>query len=51
MNMSSNSAFLKEMGITEWTLRGAIPETVQAIASTEVSRDQVIDTPRDALAP
>ncbi|MFM1759076.1 MAG: hypothetical protein RLY75_346, partial [Pseudomonadota bacterium] len=31
MNMSTNSTFLKEMGITEWTSRDAVPEHTQAI--------------------
>jgi DNA polymerase len=30
MNMSTNSAFLKEMGITEWTSRDPGPEAMQA---------------------
>jgi DNA polymerase len=40
MNMSMNSTFLKEMGITEWTSRDAAPETTQAILAAEVSNDQ-----------
>ena len=34
--MSANSAFLKEMGITEWTSRDAIPAQTQVMASAEV---------------
>lgn len=41
MNMSTNSIFLKEMGITEWTSRDAAPEHVQAMLGTQVSDDQV----------
>jgi hypothetical protein len=33
MNMSTNSAFLKEMGITEWTSRDTAPEQAQAMAA------------------
>ncbi|WP_114652918.1 hypothetical protein [Polynucleobacter necessarius] len=29
MNSSTNSAFLKEMGITEWTSRDAVPDQTQ----------------------
>ena len=38
--MSTNSAFLKEMGITEWTSRDAAPEQAQAMAVNEVSTQQ-----------
>lgn len=38
--MSTNSTFLKEMGITEWTSRDAAPEPTQAILAAEVSNDQ-----------
>ena len=38
--MSTNSTFLKEMGITEWTTRDAAPEPIQAILTAEVSNDQ-----------
>ncbi len=34
--MSTNSAFLKEMGITEWTSRDAVPAQAQAMVSAEV---------------
>jgi len=40
MNMSTNSTFLKEMGITEWTSRDAAPEHNQASLTAEVSNDQ-----------
>ncbi|MBU3598064.1 DNA polymerase III subunit psi [Polynucleobacter sp. AP-Basta-1000A-D1] len=40
MTMSTNSTFLKEMGITEWTTRDAAPEPIQAILTAEVSNDQ-----------
>lgn len=36
MNMSTNSAFLKEMGITEWTSRDAVQQTAApAVLATE----------------
>lgn len=38
--MSTNSTFLKEMGITEWTTRDAAPEPSQAILTAGVSNDQ-----------
>ena len=38
--MSTNSTFLKEMGITEWTSRDAAPEPTQAILAAEVINDQ-----------
>jgi hypothetical protein len=40
MNMSTNSAFLKEMGITEWTSRDAAPEQAQAMVANEVATQQ-----------
>ena len=39
MNMSTNSAFLKEMGITEWTSRDAVPEQVAEMIASEVPKD------------
>lgn len=39
--MSTNSAFLKEMGITEWTSRDAPTEKVVEIIATEASKHQV----------
>ena len=39
--MSTNSSFLKEMGITEWTSRDAAPEHAQTILAAEVSNDQL----------
>jgi DNA polymerase len=41
MNMSINSSFLKEMGITEWTSRDAAPELAQTILAAEVSNNQL----------
>jgi len=38
--MSTNSTFLKEMGITEWTTRDAAPEPSKAILTAGVSNDQ-----------
>jgi DNA polymerase len=40
MNMSTNSAFLKEMGITEWTSRDTAPEQAQAMVANEVAIQQ-----------
>jgi DNA polymerase len=40
MNMSTNSTFLKEMGITEWTSRDAAPEQNQATHAAEESNIQ-----------
>jgi DNA polymerase len=34
MNMSTNSAFLKEMGISEWTSRDAVQEQAQTLVAT-----------------
>jgi DNA polymerase len=48
MNMTSNSAFLKEMGITEWTSREVMPETAQAVISIEASQSQAVDSAKDA---
>lgn len=42
--MSTNSAFLKEMGITEWTSRDAVPAQDQAMVSAEVLTQQAIST-------
>lgn len=38
--MSANSAFLKEMGITEWTSRDAAPRLTQAIPAAEMNNNQ-----------
>jgi len=38
--MSTNSVFLKEMGITEWTSRDAAPEQAQAVVASEVATQQ-----------
>ena len=40
MNMSTNAAFLKEMGITEWTSRDAVPAQAQVMVSAEVTTQQ-----------
>lgn len=44
--MSTNSAFLKEMGITEWTSRDAVLAQAQVLASAEVATQQA-----DPIAP
>lgn len=49
--MNSNSAFLKEMGITEWTSRDAMPESSQSSISIEASHSQTVDLAKDVLAP
>jgi DNA polymerase len=41
MNMSTNSTFLKEMGITEWTSRDLVEEKFAAITSAEPSTSTV----------
>lgn len=43
MNMSANSAFLKEMGITEWTERNASQQTTQSTVAViaEVAGSQL----------
>ena len=38
--MSTNSTFLKEMGITEWISRDVAPEHTQAMLTADVSNDQ-----------
>jgi len=38
--MSTNSTFLKEMGITEWTSRDPAPEQAQAMIGVQLSTDQ-----------
>lgn len=38
--MSTNSTFLKEMGITEWTSRDAAPEPAAEVIATEVSKHE-----------
>jgi DNA polymerase len=42
--MSTNSTFLKEMGITEWTSRDVALEQTQAVLTTEVSNKQLAST-------
>lgn len=46
--MSTNSAFLKEMGITEWALRDAAPEQVQVMVAAEVTTQQTEPIPTAA---
>jgi DNA polymerase len=51
MNMSANSAFLKEMGITEWTSRDSAPEAAQATVATELTSHQpVVAEPKERVA-
>ena len=38
--MSTNSTFLKEMGITEWTSHDPAPEQAQAMIGVQLSTDQ-----------
>jgi hypothetical protein len=47
MNMSTNSAFLKEMGITEWTTRDLIPEAVEASSASELASHQLAPAIQD----
>jgi hypothetical protein len=42
MNMSSNSTFLKEMGITEWALRDAVPQPAQELMVAAVTNEQTV---------
>jgi DNA polymerase len=51
MNMSANAAFLKEMGITEWTSRDAVPAQAQAMVSAEVLTQQTDPISTAASAP
>ncbi len=49
--MSTNSAFLKEMGITEWISRDSASEAVQATVAVEVSSHQpVVAEPKERPA-
>jgi DNA polymerase len=45
MNISTNSVFLKEMGITEWTSRDTVSESVQAIAVNETVAGEIASHP------
>lgn len=45
MTTSTNSAFLKEMGITEWTSRDPGQEKPEVIASVEPTSTVVAETP------
>ena len=49
--MSTNAAFLKEMGITEWTSRDAVPAQAQAMVSAEVLTQQTDQISTAASAP
>ncbi|MBU3561438.1 hypothetical protein ICN26_07145 [Polynucleobacter sp. MWH-Hall10] len=40
MNMSTNSTFLKEMGITEWTSRDPAPEQAQAMSGATETQER-----------
>jgi DNA polymerase len=42
MNMSTNSTFLKEMGITEWTSRDRVEEDSETIASVDASASTIV---------
>jgi len=44
MNMSTNSTFLKEMGITEWTSRDLVQEKSEVIASVVATSTVVAET-------
>ncbi len=50
--MSTNSAFLKEMGITEWTSRDSAPEQAQEIRITEMAHQDAdpVATTSSAIA-
>ena len=48
--MSTNSTFLKEMGITEWTSRDHIEEKSALIASSEASGSTVILETRERIS-
>ncbi|CAM3725140.1 hypothetical protein [Polynucleobacter arcticus] len=47
--MPANSTFLKEMGITEWTLRDASPNTSQAIVAAEESGSQALNAVNETM--
>jgi DNA polymerase len=49
MNMSTNSAFLKEMGITEWTMRDAGPVARQVMAAAQETNHQAVNAASEIL--
>lgn len=48
--MSTNSTFLKEMGITEWTSRDLVEEKPELIATVEASRLTVAPETRERIS-
>lgn len=48
--MSTKSAFLKEMGVTEWTSRDAFAEPVKPIAASEMAASRPDSPPIDNLS-
>jgi DNA polymerase len=50
MNMSTNSSFLKEMGITEWTTRDLVEDKSEAIASVDTSGSTVVLETRERIS-
>jgi DNA polymerase len=50
MNMSTNSTFLKEMGITEWTSRDVVPQASETIVATEEVGAQSVGLTSETLA-
>ena len=48
--MSTNSTFLKEMGITEWTSRDLVEEKPELIATVETSRLTVATETRERIS-
>ena len=48
--MSTNSSFLKEMGITEWTSRDLMEEKSEAIASAEPSESTDVAEARERIS-
>jgi DNA polymerase len=50
MNISTNSTFLKEMGITEWTSRDLAQEKSGVIDSVDVSASAVVVEARERIS-
>lgn len=48
--MSSNSAFLKEMGIAEWTSRDLVDEKSTAMSSVEASESTTVEEVRERVS-
>ena len=48
--MSTNSTFLKEMGITEWTSRDVVPQASETIVATEEVGAQSVGLTSETLA-